>query len=404
MQVIRRFTNRSLLTKFGLTSLLVVGLIGIVLGRMLQESVERQALDRAIAEAQVVSRLSLQNEIGPSELNAGLSSERVRAVQLDIRAKFARIDVVDVVLWNRDQVVAFATDTALVGGEGAATPELDRAFDGEALARIVDVSALDTQDRQLTRHGTVVQVYTPVQFGSVTGGEVSGVLRTSVPYGPVADTIAAETRRLYLALVGALVLLYAVLFRLVAEASAELRRRADENEHQARHDALTGLPNRSYFSADLDTRLAAGDAAPCAVAVIDLDRFKEVNDTLGHHHGDLLLIEVGRRLTAALRPGDLAARLGGDEFALVLGAVATVGDAAGIAERLLHALAPPYEIEDVVLYIGTSLGLALVPDHGTTPTVVMQRADMAMYDAKRSGGGWAVYDEGRREPAAHALV
>ncbi len=391
-RIVRSIRNRSLLTKFGLISLAAITLIGLVLGQLLERSVKEQVLAGAIAEAEVVSRLSLQDAIRPSEVKNGLSQERVRALQLSIRSDFARVDVVDVVLWNLNLTVIFANDSSAVGSTSVGSPAMWSAAEGTPVAEIVDVGADESADRLLRRHGTVVHVFQPVRFGSIDSPETAGVLRTSIPYDPEAQNISDQTRRLYLALAGALVLLYILLFRLVANASAELRLRADENEAQARHDALTGLPNRMLFAEELDGILERRGSDSLAIALIDLDRFKEVNDTLGHHHGDLLLVEVGRRLEASLRPGDAVARLGGDEFALVLADVADGEAALVVANRLAKAIEEPFEVEGLQLDIGASIGLAMAPDHGDDMVTLLQRADVAMYQAKRSGDGCALYD------------
>ncbi len=396
--------NRSLLTKFGLISLVAITLIGLTLGQLLRRSVERQVLAGAIAEAEVASRLGLQKEVRPHELKDGLSPERIIALQLSVRSDFARIDIIDAVLWNLDQTVVFATETAAIGQTATDYPELTMAAEGEPLAVITEVGNDEQFDRVRRRYETVVEVYQPVRFGSLDTPETAGVLRTAIPYAPIADAIAAETRRLYLALIASLVLLYALLFRLVANASAELRRRADENERQARHDALTGLPNRVRFSEQLDSILARNGSKQLAIALIDLDRFKEVNDTLGHHHGDLLLIEIGRRLTGSLRPGDAVARLGGDEFALVLTDVANADDALGVARRIVKTIETPFEVEGLRLDVGASVGLAMAPEHGTDMLSLLQRADIAMYQAKRSGAGCSLYDPNDDTNSRHQLA
>jgi len=388
----RSVRDRSLLQKFGLISLVAMTLIGVLLGQLLKTSVERQVLDGAIGEAEVVSRLGLQNAIGPSELQRGLSADRVRALELALRSDFARIDVVDVVLWNLDGTVVFATTTSDIGTTTARSVEWDRAVAGEPVASIVDLDTSENADPLLRRHGQVVQVHQPVRFGSNANSETSGILRTSIPYGPIAETMAEEIRGLYLALAAAFVALYLLLFRLVANASSELQRRADENEQQAKHDALTGLPNRTLFAEELGTILDRNRRQNLAIALIDLDRFKDVNDTLGHHHGDLLLIEVGKRLKAALRPSDAVARLGGDEFALVLTGVGDAGEAMEVADRVVSIIEKPFEIEGIRLDVGASAGVAIAPEHGDDLATLLQRADIAMYLAKRSRVRCAIYD------------
>jgi diguanylate cyclase (GGDEF)-like protein/PAS domain S-box-containing protein len=163
-------------------------------------------------------------------------------------------------------------------------------------------------------------------------------------------------------------------------------------EHQAVHDALTGLPNRVLLHDRLSQAIlsARRDAKPLALLVMDLDRFKDVNDTLGHHHGDLLLREVGARIRAVLRESDTAARLGGDEFAVLLPR-ADADEAELAARRLLEALTVPFSIDGHPVDIGASVGVALFPEHGDDPGTLLRRADVAMYVAKRGQTELSVY-------------
>ena len=130
--------------------------------------------------------------------------------------------------------------------------------------------------------------------------------------------------------------------------------------------------------------------------LIDLDRFKEVNDTLGHDHGDRLLREVAERLRGALRRGDTLARLGGDEFAVLLRGLPDRGAAVELALRLTGALERPFVVRGVTVQLGASVGVALCPDHGTDVTTLVQRADVAMYEAKREHGERARLRRGAR--------
>ncbi|MFN2538257.1 MAG: putative bifunctional diguanylate cyclase/phosphodiesterase [Mycobacteriales bacterium] len=154
-------------------------------------------------------------------------------------------------------------------------------------------------------------------------------------------------------------------------------------QHESLHDPLTGLPNRIGFQSGLEARLQAAGPA-FAVGILDLDSFKEVNDTLGHQEGDRLLCEVATRLSAVLPAGALA-RLGGDEFAVVLTSVADGQSAVQQGERLLRAMAGPVVLAGIEIDVSASLGLALVPVHGNEVGQLMKRADQAMYDAKHHG-------------------
>lgn len=165
-------------------------------------------------------------------------------------------------------------------------------------------------------------------------------------------------------------------------------------EHQALHDGLTGLPNRLLLHDRLQQAIlvAQREARPLALLVMDLDRFKEVNDNFGHQYGDALLQEVARRLRSRLRESDTVARLGGDEFGIVLPGVKDQTDAGMAAAKLLQALAQPYALEHQALDIAASIGISLYPEHGSDAVTLLRRADVAMYVAKRGSGGFAIYE------------
>ena len=163
-------------------------------------------------------------------------------------------------------------------------------------------------------------------------------------------------------------------------------------EHQALHDALTGLPNRQLLLDRLmqAINVAARNQQSVALILMDLDRFKEINDTLGHQYGDLMLQQVGARLQQVLRRSDTIARLGGDEFAILI--TETNETFAGhVAQKVHVALARTFDLSGHVLRIGGSLGIALYPQHGDDAQTLIKRADTAMYVAKRSNTGCAFY-------------
>jgi diguanylate cyclase (GGDEF)-like protein len=153
-------------------------------------------------------------------------------------------------------------------------------------------------------------------------------------------------------------------------------------------DDLTGLGNRRSFTEAIDASIADGHRF--AVLMIDLDQFKELNDTLGHHVGDELLRGIGPRLTSAMRPGDVIARLGGDEFGVLLEGAGS--EAATVAAgRLRAALGRPFALAGISLHVGASVGIAVFPDHAEDTGAVLRHADVAMYEAKRARSGHAVY-------------
>ena len=180
------------------------------------------------------------------------------------------------------------------------------------------------------------------------------------------------------------------------------RKRATELiRHQAFHDPLTGLPNRSLLFDRLTQALAGmrRDGTGVGLLLLDLNQFKEINDTLGHGHGDELLTTIGERLTDLMREADTVARLWGDEFAIVVGGP-TEADLFDIAQRVAHAVKQPVRLGGIGVEVTASIGGALAPTHGTDAEVLLQRADIAMYDAKRSGVPYRLY---ARDDDRHSL-
>jgi diguanylate cyclase (GGDEF)-like protein len=189
-------------------------------------------------------------------------------------------------------------------------------------------------------------------------------------------------------------------------ATRRARKQADARlAHLAYHDALTDLPNRLL----LDDRLRQGifsaerSKEPLSLLTIDLNGFKVINDTLGHPIGDRLLQEVARRLRLLLRDVDTVARVGGDEFALVLPRTDRAG-AIRAAEKVLRELRRPVPMTDRVLTVSGSIGIVSFPEHGKNRDELLQRADVAMYNAKRDGSGYAVYEPGQSTAGHRAGV
>ena len=170
--------------------------------------------------------------------------------------------------------------------------------------------------------------------------------------------------------------------------------------HLATHDPLTGLPNRVLLDDRLHQAIAHADRDMRAFAVLvcDLDRFKLINDSLGHRAGDELLQEVGRRLSTVVRTADTVARFGGDEFVLIGTSIADADDAAGLASRVMEVLQAPVRIAGIDIHTSPSIGIAMYPDDGTTTQALLARADAAMYSAKQNGRG----NFRRYSPGMHA--
>ena len=177
-----------------------------------------------------------------------------------------------------------------------------------------------------------------------------------------------------------------------AEVRKERKQTEERLKYLAQYDPLTNLPNRNLLYERMEQALVSSrhESKPLALILMDLDHFKEINDTIGHHAGDLLLQQVGLRLQGALRKTDTVARLGGDEFGVLLPGVDEEG--ANLAARqLLKALEPPFVIGELTMHARASIGIAFFPTHGEDRDTLMRRADIAMYLAKQSANGYAVY-------------
>jgi diguanylate cyclase (GGDEF)-like protein/PAS domain S-box-containing protein len=184
----------------------------------------------------------------------------------------------------------------------------------------------------------------------------------------------------------------------VLEDVGEKRAQQVAMEYLTTHDALTNLPNRSYFFQDVHKAIstAKSQQQSLAVMMIDLNQFKIINDTLGHQTGDMLLKKIARRLQLAIKSIDTVGRMGGDEFLVLLRDV-DENVALHIAERMREAVSAPIEVDDRNFEVSMSIGVALFPDHGLNPDILIQRADVAMYTAKTLTGGVAVYESSQDE-------
>ncbi len=222
-----------------------------------------------------------------------------------------------------------------------------------------------------------------VHFARITEMRQAGEWRHVLKNG---ETIAVELSSHSLEFHGRLACL------VLAQDITEQKRTAEALAHQALHDVLTDLPNRVLLLERLEYALlvAERDGEPLALLLMDLDRFKEVNDTYGHHYGDLMLQQLAARLRGVLRTSDTIARLGGDEFAVLLPDTDERG-AFRAGDKLLQALEQPFDLEGQQFDVSASIGIAMYPEHGTTSSGLLQRADVAMYVAKRGGDGCVLY-------------
>ncbi|MEA2522454.1 MAG: hypothetical protein QOI81_2100, partial [Actinomycetota bacterium] len=361
-----RLRRIGLLGRFGLASVAAFVVLAVVLARVESAQIRSRALTDATDAATLLAQVGLGSHLTPEAMTAGLAPDQLASLDQTFESALAGGQVARIKIWAPDGRIVYSDDHSLIGDRFPLSSDLKEALKGHPSS---DVSALagaeNVDERSL---GQLLEVYLPQRFG---GEAPAGAFELYVPYAPIARVIASDTRHLFLILLGGLSLLWLVLFRVVLGASrrlrrdaAELRRSSDENEYLAMHDQLTDLPNRIAFHDRCVRAIEAAGRREAGVAVIvlDLDRFKEVNDALGHECGDSLLTMIGPRLSAALRTSDTVARLGGDEFGILLEGVHAASEATAVAQKITEALVKPFEVEEMELEVSASLGIAMFPE------------------------------------------
>jgi diguanylate cyclase (GGDEF)-like protein len=417
MTLLRRVRNASLLVHFGAIGLVLTIVVGMVLAFVLSTVIAERAREQAEWTALVTVRLGLQPQLTPEDLEHGFGSRVLADVDRAVRAAAEEqrdgagldgLDPVGLKIYDRGGTILYSHDDETTG-QVSTSDDLAVALAGRVVSGFAhtddDGSGSEDGERQL------LEVYVPLQYEGRSRPD--GAIELYLPYGPVAAAVEADVRTLLVVLAGGLALFYGVLFRVIASASRRLQRQTEDlrssaarDRYQATHDALTGLPNWALLRDRLQQGLAAASRSSSEVALllIDLDRFKEINDTLGHTYGDKLLRQVGPRLQSVLRDGDTVARLGGDEFAVLMPTVDGETEARAVADRLAQALHSAFDVDGVVLDVEASIGIVLSPWHGTDSEALLRNADIAMYVAKEHKAGAVVFSAEEHVPAPAQLT
>ena len=370
---------------YAAVSLVPVVVLGLVLASSYRAEAGRRGLAEGRSEAALVASTAIEPLLG-GDLTNGLTPAQTTALHKVTDAAVADGSLLRLRLRDLAGKVVFSGDGS--GLEDAPEDEALEAAGGTVESSLTRLNA-DANDTGPVG-AQVVEVYRPL----VAGGSQQriGVLEIYLPYAPISDDIATGLASLYRDLAIGLTILYLVLAGIALATTRRLQRYASRNAHVAEHDQLTGLPNRLLFQRRIAELTDGPGGRFGAVALIDLDRFKEVNDALGHQNGDELLSQLGARLAGALRPGDTVARLGGDEFGVILARVSDAHEAAAALARLRATIEEPVHITGLPLSAEASIGFAMSPEDGDSPETLMQRADIAMYVAKAAHTGVVRYD------------
>jgi diguanylate cyclase (GGDEF)-like protein len=401
MPVVRALRRVSLLTRFGVTSLVLLMALGVVVGQRLHSAQEQRTLSDAVRSAEIAANIGIKPLLTVDDLKRNfvpLDATRDQALSTALAPSLSSNGIVRLKIWNRQHWIVYSDNSKLVGRWFAGDPHLESAFAGHTNSQLTNLDSPEELEER--SFGQLLAVYVPLRaasptrFASGNHGQVVGAFEIYLPYKPIAAAIAGDTRTLWITMALGLAILYLALFRLVAGASRRLRRQAKENAHQATHDALTDLPNRRRLSEVVSAELAdLGDDERLVIALLDLDRFKEINDTLGHPVGDRVLQVIADRLRTELDHAALVARVGGDEFAVVAKVGPVADEATALALSIEGALGRPISIDGVEISTQASIGVAVGPDDADDGEVLFQRADVAMYVAKRTHSRHRRYSE-----------
>jgi len=381
-----------LVTKFSVATLLPIIAIGVVITIFLNDLIDERAQDEAQRSARLVAEVGVSQLLIGNDLSGDLGQDTRDVVSRALSDnKLADVRISGLQIWNRDKRLLYTSERRLSNPSQAEFIAIESALQG-------DIRAVRGDNYQLT-------VFTNI---STVGQQPTGLVEVRIPFADLIQEARSDLWSLYLVLMGGLLILFGSLYRLFASASRTLERRAAEKEHQALHDGLTGLANRGLFHDRLHQALRLGgrEKHGVAVMIMDLDRFKEINDTLGHQSGDRVLQETARRLTRTLRETDTIARLGGDEFAILMPNVPDPAVSLSVADKIRQALNQPFMVQGLTLDVRTSIGIALYPAHGKDPETLIQRADIAMYLAKSAKTEVEIYTSERDQysPSRLALV
>ncbi|WP_172892191.1 bifunctional diguanylate cyclase/phosphodiesterase [Jatrophihabitans sp. GAS493] len=379
---------RRLFAIYAAVSLVPVLLLGVVLMVQLRSEGNSRGLAEGRAKADLIARTGIAPVLDARDLRRGLTSAERDDLARSVRSAVADQSVLRVRLRDLDGKVVFADDQTGEPSDLGADDEAKEAADGRTISELSWLNADDNDGGPLGPR--VVEVYQPL-LAAQSGNRI-GVLEMYVPYAPIESDIAGGQRSIALVLSLGLLLLWFCLLGVSASVIRRLRSQFRATAYLASHDTLTGLPNRTRFTRAI-ARDSEESSTPLAVALVNLDRFRNVNDALGHTNGDELIRIVAQRLSSRVQPGDTVARLAGDEFGIVLRGIADpLAVAAALEELRTATFGQHIEIDGLPLSIEASIGFTVdtadnvgqfAPAGRPEPESLLREADIALSVAKR---------------------
>lgn len=393
---------RSTLVRFAVVSLVPAVVLGAVLSTASKHAMYGHAANVYATMSNGIVKVTADALVEPADLDVSSPGPAPHAAAL--KALLARMGAPAGVLRVRvvrpDGTVALSTADDDIGTRVALDSGFRAALAGHRSARI-------SHDRSFPvpgRSHQVIEVVLPLRLGP--DPLVRGVVQATGVDQALLGAINSDVHRMQLILAVGLAMLWLCSVPIAISVSRQLHRVAVANEYLALHDTLTGLPNRILFDDRLDHAIAGGvrNATDVGVLLIDLDGFKAVNDTFGHAAGDELLVEVARRLAAAVRDCDTVARFGGDEFAIVAEQIHGEPDLRSLGDRVTATLHDPVGADRTELRLGASVGACMYPSQASSAEELVRFADVAMYQAKGSHEPLVIYRHDRGDHGAPAAT
>lgn len=385
--------NWPLVLRFGLVSGALAAGLAIILTSWLTSVIRSSNF----AQAQDTAKYSMSltaGAVGVSpDSRVTITAAQYAQVSVLLKAMVGTGKYVGATAWSAQDTLVYAVEPGRLGTHERARPQLAAALGGQTISTVVHTplsTVPDVTERTALRSdGPLLLIFVPVTLNH----QVVASVEFYQKWSPIQHTIDSQIRQVLLMVITGLLLLWLCLLRFVMTAAGKLRAQVALNLELASHDPLTGLPNRGVLreKVELALRASAANGRHTGLLLLDLDRFKEVNDTLGHHYGDLLLQQIEPRLRGLLRDVDLVARLGGDEFVVLLTDMEHPALASVVAKRIAAALASPFVLDSISVDVEVSIGVAFSPRHGVGYDELLQHADIAMYRAKTSRTGFEVY-------------
>jgi diguanylate cyclase (GGDEF)-like protein len=366
-----------LVLRFAVSTAVLLSLGAFVILIFVRQHAIAQAESASVFHARFVLRSVVGERLTPSDFTGPVGERRAAALNRLMNRNVLVGETLGVALYGRDGRVTYASDPSLVGTRPREADLARATLDGRVRKTVSTMGI-----RGSTSPIRVLKVLVPVPISG--SNQPAGVLELAENYEPIAHA----GRRGLLPVIGILQLvlltLYVSLFPLLRRVTARLRGQVEQIEKLALYDALTGLANRRLFRDRAEQAIlsARRESGGFSLMLLDLDRFKEINDTLGHQTGDAVLEELASRLRSVSRASDTVARLGGDEFALVLLGARDGTTALFVAERIRRALDEPFSIDGHSLQLETSIGIAVYPEHGDDTESLLRHADIALYASK----------------------